>query len=477
MSNEATLGPFIKLLPHQDAELFDSDHRLLHICGGRGSGKSEVDYLHYFMRSERCVDQPYGLFANTEAQVQTFVARITEKLDEIGMLHVYETQAPKSWRKRWKREGIAVPHRRLRNLKFWIWEDGTHVFVCSMVGNAYARAKSLDLGFALIEEATEPGVTKNALTTIIGCVRCGLARREKGETESECRRRGHNHQVIVKYNVPLHEPGHFIYRWVEELGAKEAQRKLDGKRPYFRMITSSTKDNPHTGDEYDDTLRAAMDADTYEQQTSGKLVRNVAATSYFSFSEKNVLGSLVYDPTRPLHIWFDFNTTPATAGWGHDLRFDEVPSSELRSGRHYFGIVGELFSGDDAMVTEQVAHALVEDPTRDERCKDCGDQLADHLETGSGFLCRLCSYQDGDHFCSGAAIKYEASRKYIHAPENWRGLFNHRGRIYVYGDATGGASHSDAAATGGSIRVLRDVFSANLGRPRYVPVQEIESRC
>lgn len=456
-------GPFIKLLPAQDAELYDELHDLIYVCGGRGSGKSEVDYLQLFYRSDRCVDQPYGLFANTEAQLQTFIALITEKLDAIGLAHVFETTAPKSWRKRWRRDGIKVPPRRLRNQKMWIWEDGTHVFCASIINNAYARAKSLDLAFALIEEGTEPGVTRNAIRTILGCVRCGIAKRDGGEGGSECMRRGHRHQTIVKFNVPLNNPGHWIYRDVEELQAREEQRKVDGKKPFFRLITSSTFDNPHTGEEYIDRLGAALDADTFHEQTSGQLKRNTALTSYHEFSPANVLPSVPYDPLRPLHLWFDFNATPATAGMGHDLRVDEVPVDDVRAGNLYIGVFGEFFSGADTIVTEQVANALLEDPTRDARCRDCGDSLTEHVDMGPrGHLCRKCSVSIDGKFCSGVPLRYELSKKYLRTPPNWRGLINHRGPIFVYGDATGRATHADSQGPGGSIQVLRDVFNANL---------------
>jgi hypothetical protein len=470
---DAETGPSIDLLPHQDRELahlLDPDsnvtYPLTFICGGRGSGKSETDYLQFFLRSERCVDQPFALFANTDAQLQTFIAIITEKLDAIGMRHVYETKAPAAWRRRWRREGIRVPPRRLRNLKMWIWEDGTHIFCGTLLNNAYTRAKSLDIQAALIEEATEPGVTRNAITTILGAVRCGLGRVVNGE--SECKRRGHLHEVVVKFNVPLLDPSNYIYRYAEEMAAKEMQREAEHKPPFFRMIESGTRDNPHTGEDYDERLRAALDEDTYEEQTKGRLVRNVASLSYSKFSEQNILNTLAYDPKRPLHIWFDFNTTPAVAGWGHDLRTNEVPEIYLRDGHDYFGVVGELFSGAEPMVTDQVAHALLEDPTGDSRCSDCGCQLELHLETGSGFICKSCSWRSkGGEFCAGRPIEFDRTRKkflHLRPDDKWRGLIKHRGLIYVYGDATGGATHSDAYDIGGNIKILRDVFGANLGQ-------------
>lgn len=471
----ATSPTDIRLLAHQDAELFDFQHALLHHCGGRGSGKSKINWAHFLIRSERAVDQPYGLFASTDLQVETFIGLITEVVDYLGIEHCYETEAPMEWRLRWARDGVIVPPRRLRNQKFWIWDDGTHIFRCSMINNAYTRAKSLDLMFALIEEATEPGVTRNAIRTIIGCVRCGLGKKD-ASGESECKRRGHLHQTVVKYNVPLHDPGHWIYREVEELKAKETLRLHEGKKPFFRLIESGTRDNPHTGEEYDERLRAAWDAETYEQQTSGKLIRRTSALSYYAFSEHNILSSLTYDARRPLHLWFDFNHRPAVAGWGHDLRLDEVPSIDHSTRGRYFGIHGELFSGADTMFTEQVAHALLEDPTKnlareEARCSDCkvrecSSKMRDHMQTVHGFLCTRCSWSETVNgvmrYCSGKTVDYEAQRSYLHVPANWRGLINHRSHIYVYGDASGKATHSDSYIKGGNLAILKEVFFANL---------------
>lgn len=469
---QETAGPSIDLLPHQDAELAHllddsgTGYALTVIVGGRGSGKSETDYLQLFLRSERCVDQPFALFANTDAQLQTFIAIITEKLDAIGMRHVYETTAPKSWRKRWRREGIRVPPRRLRNLKMWIWEDGTHIFTGTLVNNSYTRIKSLDVQAALIEEGTEPGVTRNAITTILGAVRCGLGKSKNGT--SECRRRRHLHEVVVKCNVPLLDPSNYIYSFVEEMEAKEEQRKHEGRPPFFRLIESGTTDNPHTGEDYVERLRAALDANTFEEQTSGKLRRNVAALSYHQFSDLNILGSLAYDPNRPLHIWFDFNATPATAGWGHDLRYDEVPEPELRSGHKYVGVIGELFSDNDPLLTDQVAEALLLDPKRDGVCVDCRHDMTEHIEL-NGFFCRTCAWSQPDdpaRHCEGRTLEYSTKRKYIHAPDNWRGLMRHRSMIYVYGDVNDSA-HTSSAVHGGSWQILRDAFASNLREGTY----------
>lgn len=475
-------SPRIKLLRHQDAELFDRRHFLVFHCGGRGSGKSKINFLHYFIRAGMAVDLAYGLFAATDAQLQTFIALIIEQLDALGLKYVIETKAPKKWRRRWRRRNITVPPRRHRNLKMLIVENGLHIFFGSLVNNSYARVKSLDLMFALIEEATDPGVTLDAITTIIGNVRCGLG-------EELCKLRRHDHQVVVKFNVPLNDPGHWVYREHDAQEAKEAERARKKEPPFYRLIESSTRDNPHTGS-YDERLRAAWDLDTYEEQTSGKLRRRTHSLSYHKFDEqKNILGSLRYDRDRDLHIWFDFNHAPGTAGWGHDLRYDEVPEPELRSGYNYFGIVGELHSGHDTFLTDQVANALLEDPLsrgsfKEKRCKDCPHHMGEHMEMHDSWLCKQCGHQTRKGvYCTGAVASIDErssplARGYIHcAPgikpgEMWRGLAKHRGLIYVYGDASGKQTHADSSVEGGSRRILRDLFAANLGERVFFRFRE-----
>lgn len=479
-----TAGPSIDLLLHQDNELFDRTHPLVFHCGGRGSGKSAIDYLHFDLRADVAVDQPYGLFASTDTQLQTFVSQITDRWDELGVKWVYGTRAPKKWRRRWKRQGVKVPAHRKRNMKFLIADDGTHIFTCSMINNAYTRAKSLDLLFALVEEATEPGVTKNALTTILGCIRCGVAKKD-ADGASECERRGHFHQMVVKFNVPLNDASHYIYRYVDELKTKEEQRKHEKKPPFFRLIESSTTDNPHTGEQYDERLRAAYDLETYLEQTSGKLNRKSYRLSYHAFSDRNILSEPDYIPkyrdTESLYLWCDFNATPAAVGFGQHLRPEEVPPRERHSypNLHYFAVQGELFSGAETMVTSQVAEALLRDPLKDSRCVDCPDhcEMSEHIPHAKGQLCMRCSNRVGDRFCSGrvqfATTSRKSAAKFIHAPPNWRGLVNHRGRIYVYGDANDGGVQASSADGDGSHEILRGIFSANLGERVYFRFKDV----
>lgn len=444
--------PQIDLSAKQCDELFDDEHTLIAHVGGRGSGKTKIDGLHFMRRSGIWTDGIYALFANTYAQLHgAIVPPIVEMLELAGIDHVYENQAPAAWRKAWKKAGIVVPKRRLRNVKLWIWENGIHIFLGTLAGNAWTRIKSFEIIFALVEEFTEPQVPEGFLTYLLGSVRCG-----KGK---KC---PHRHQIVLKGNVPLNDPGHWCYKRIENLIAKEDERKKLGQKPFFRLIESSTKDNPHLNEGFDEMLRAALDPETYDAQTSGKLRRNVAGLVYHQFGEQNILASLVYDPYRALDLWFDFNVEPSIGGWGHDLRLDEVPETYVRSGLDYFGIIGEWFS-ESPMTTEQTAHALCEDPTVDQRCLNCDGStckalMSDHIETGEGWLCRKCA-----KFCDGQTLRFGWDRKPLHAPSNWRGLMRHRGKINVFYDASGGARHADASQLGGSIGILRDVLMANLG--------------
>jgi hypothetical protein len=473
---ESTDAIEVGLWPWQFDAVFRNDqYRIVFLIGGRGSGKTFIEKVRMLRWSEMATELPWGIFASTESQLQTVLAPIREALDDLGIEHVYESEAPPHWRKRWKRDGVKYPPTRLRSRKFWIWEDGTHVYTASLVNNAYTRAKSIDFNGIYLGEFTEPGVRAAVIETLFPTLRCGKARLQPDGTK-RCAEPGHIHQLVAAGNEPLNDPSHWVYKMNETLLAREAQRQLDGQRPFYRIIFSRTDDNPATGDDYIDGLRAALDPETFEQQTNPQLRRNTAALSYHQFSEKNILGpppsgggaGISYGSERPLHIWFDFNATPAVAGWGHDLRYDEVPAPELRSGHSYFGVNGELFSDSDAMVTEQVALALLEDPTKDSQCNDCGDLMDNHRNFGAiGFLCTVCGWRKPDsrevHHCSGKVRKGTLNRKYLHATPNWRGLLRHRGMIYVYGDATGGATHADAREPGGSIKILRDVFEANLG--------------
>ncbi len=473
-TNEPTTETQLSPTERLDVELsrwqFDAVFRTdrikwLFLIGGRGSGKSFIEKIRFYVWMMLSTELHWGIFGATEGILHTILAPFIELLELLRIDYRFETAVPSSWPRGWVRDGIKFPARRLRSHKMLVLENGAHFVTGSIINNAYTRYKSIEFNGVYIGECTEPGVKLDALYTLWGACRCGKARRGP-DGMWRCREPGHLHQLVCGGNVPLNDPSHFIYKLDSDLQAKELQRAHDGKPPFYRRLRSATKDNPYTGENYDELLAAAWDAETYEQQTSGELTRNVALLSYHAFSEKNVLDTLRYDPRRPLHIWFDFNSTPAVAGWGHDLLYNEVPAPELRSGNDYFGVVGELFSGGETMVTEQVAYALLEDPTRDAHCADCSHELREHFDTGSmGFLCQLCAWQKGKSYCAGVAMKFDRSRqKFLHLdPDSkWRGLINHRNHIYVYGDATGRATHADGVQ-GGAIKILRDVFGANLG--------------
>lgn len=462
--------PRIELLESQFDELFDDEHFLTLHVGGRGSGKTKTNVLHFLRWGAVCTDQLYSLWANTwEHMENAILPPMTEVLEDIGMEYFIEKRVPDSLRSDWRRMGIRVPQLRHRNLKLCIWRNGVHIYLGTFGGNHWRRVKGLEVLLSIAEEYPEPDTPKDFLTYLIGSTRCGKGR------EGECKRRRHPHKIVAKGNVPLNQPDHFIYKQVEMLQAREVERLARGERPYFRLIESDTKGNTHLQAEFDENLRAALDPETYELQTSGRLRRNTSSLTYHQYSEQNVLATLKYDPLRPLHMWFDFNVTPAAVGFGHDLRYDEIPEAEIHAKHHYFGVVGELFSDNDPMFTDQVAQALLEDPTNDPaaRCNEigCGDPLDAHLETNEGYLCRRCG-----SMCSGAAVQYEWSRKHLHVPPNWRGLMRHRSHIYVYGDASGSASHADAISAGGSRKILRDTFDENLGERVHFRFKEANPR-
>lgn len=455
----------VELLPHQFEAVFNCDrYRWLFEIGGRGSGKTFKDKVRAVRWAELSTELAWGIFGATEEMLQSALAPIRDTIEEMGIDHVYTSRVPLEWQEQWDRDGIKYPAQRLRSKKFWVWETGAHFFTGSIVNNAYTRAKGIDFNAILIVEGTEPGVDLNAITTLYGGCRCGSAvRGEDGVWQ--CIDPSHLHQLVLEGNVPLSNPSHWIYKLNERMQRAEEKRALAGEPPFYRLITSSTQDNPMTGRGYVDGLRAAMDPVTFIEQTSGNLTRNRARLSYHQFSELNILDSLVYDPRRPLYMWFDWNATPAVAGWGHDLQWDEVPEPERKAGHHYFGIIGELFSDEDPLHTDQVAEALLVDPVRNGACVHCHHDLEKHMETVRGYLCRMCAWRvpnvDPPMHCSGKVLEptlsESARRGYINAPSNWRGLLHHRGMIHIYGDVNDGGGNASSVA-GGSIKILRDML-------------------
>ena len=478
--------------PWQYEALVRCDHyKILNLIGGRGSGKSYIEAPRVARWMKLATDLHYGIFGATDTVLQTILAPIRQLVESMSLDHVYEREAPSAWRTRWDADGIRYPPRRLRSHKIWIIENGLHIITGSLMNNAYTRFKSIEFNQIYIGESTEPGVTKNALLTLLAACRCGRAQRDP-DGVWRCHEIGHLHNMVLAGNVPLNDPGHYIYRFNDNMEKQEIKRKAEKRRAFYRLINSATKDNPYTGADYDDMLRSAMDEQTYVQQTSGKLERNRNALTYYAFSDRNILPNAAepnrepkYDTKRALHMWFDFNTVPATSGFGHDLTLNEVPEMDRRTAgdHHYFAILGELFSGVTPMQTEQVAYALLEDPhararQADARCLDCRCLLREHIELpGAGHMCRSCmhvtSERAGDskrRYCSGEVFRdvsmgdeAGSASRFIHAPDNWRGLLNHRADIYIYGDASGKATHADSSIVGGSRAILKAIFSEALG--------------
>lgn len=466
----------IGLLPWQLDALLRYDHiKWLNLIGGRGAGKSFLDPPRVFRWAEMSTELVWGLMAATDTDLQTMLAPIRAAADACHMEYRYESQAPQEWRDDWDQQGILYPPQRLRQGKFWIWRNGAHFFTGSIVNNAFTRAKGINFNGLYIAEFTEPGVTLKAILTLYAGLRCGRATLGADGTW-QCRVPGHLHQLITAGNVPLDEPSHWIYKKDEELRRNEKQRIAEGKPRFYHLIEVPTRANPMTGEGYDDGLRAMYDADTYEEQTSGLLKRSVSLLVYRKFTDRNVwdTGSSwpepKYSPARALHLWFDWNAAPAVAGFGHDLRLDEVPADERRKGKHYFGILGELFSGNNPMTTDEVAEALLVDGPRGGACIDCHHDLGKHLELHDGHHCSVCNWFRPNvtpkEYCSGMALPSPlataARSKYLRVPSNWRGLSQHRGPIHIYGDANDGRGNA-ASIAGGSIKILRDILGDALG--------------
>lgn len=472
----------IELLPSQDEELFGSDdYPLLIVIGGPGSGKTTVNALWIIRYGDISAEQPLALFANTwDQMVNAILPPMYETFAEMGWIegrdYVMGKQVPKKWRKEWRRKSIRVPINRARGVKMLVLRrSGIHIYLGTYANQSWRRIKGQSIQAIIGEEITEPDVNvPDFLAYAITRVRCGHG--------ASCKERGHFHRIILKGNVPLHNPGHAIYKLVADLKTKEAARPKGS--PYFRLLEVDTRENINLNTEYVPSLMAAMDGETFEEQVTGKLQRRTQGLTYYQFSEANILPSLRYDPRRELHLWFDFNKTPATAGWGHDLRYDELPDEEreirafMKGPWHDFGVVGELFSDNDPMDTYQVANALIEDPEtkpgrQDAYCSSCRDnkcnaQVKEHSEIpGKGWLCMRCAFSVetayGKMFCSGKTIGYDYSRKHLRAPSGWHGLMRHRGHIFVYADASG-RNETSVSVLGSNLKILRDVFGENLGK-------------
>lgn len=461
------------LWPHQVEAVYRCDqYRLVFEIGGRGSGKTYKDAARIIRWAEMCTELAIGIFAPTDTMLTSALAPVMETLDAMGIQYVDGPRTPPEWIEQWKRDGIKVPPPRRRGDKFLVLETGAHIYTGTLINGAYTRAKGIDFNAVLFVEATEPGVTLLALMTLFGGCRCGAAKRGK-DGVWRCSEPNHLHQLVYEGNVPLNDPSHFVYKKNEQLQAQEDARRLAGEAPFYRLLTSSTRDNPATGQGYDDGLRLMFDGATYIEQTAGKLTRNKSLLTYYSFDDRNILDSLTYDPNRPLFMWFDWNATPASVGWGHDLRWDEVPEPERQPGHHPFGIIGELFSGADPMTTDRVAAALLAhgSPTGDCAESACHHPMAQHVEMHNGHLCGVCAWRvpgmiRETRHCSGKTMKSslepDTASKYIHAPGNWRGLMRHRAMIHVYGDANDGGVIGSSVG-GGSKQIIRDAFESALG--------------
>jgi hypothetical protein len=152
---------------------------------------------------------------------------------------------------------------------------------------------------------------------------------------------------------------------------------------------------------------------------TGSLEQVRSSRAARAFSEANLI-KVSYDPQRAIYLSLDFNVSPATALLCHELREDEVPATNGRSGTDHLGVFGEFHSGSTGMDAEELSLALV----RDERSR------------------------------------------FLYVPDNFRGFLRHDYEVYAYGDATGGMRRLESPGNRSAWSIVNSVMTEDMGN-RY----------
>lgn len=397
-----------KLLWHQDRELFDTQHRVICNIGGFGSGKTFNDFLILLDRSRWDTGQRFGLFANTDSQV---TEGILPKLEELCQTFGIETAPfgaapPKAWKRMWDARGIPYPQRGPRSPHTWIWKTGLHI-VCGGISNGkFRRFKAYEFGGFIGEEITE-WPNEDPFKVLIPRLRCGT-----GGVYCD---KHHRHVAYLRGNPPDPRKPHWIRSWINEQKRREREAVAAGDAPRYLFLQSSTYDNvDNVGWDYIRTIRRAYDHDTAEAMLTGSIAQVSSSTTMYQWSNANVI-PIAYDPQRPLHVAMDFNVIPSAATLGHELRDDEVPPEQRGKGLRHIGTFGE-FATSTGLLAPEVATAL----------------LFGHKAKGG------------------------------HWPDNFKGLIEHRHRVYMYGDASGKARRVEGAPAWTQVNALMNKhLSAN----------------
>jgi hypothetical protein len=382
--------------------------------GGIRSGKTLVIARWMIDRGTWDTSQFHGLFANTWPQLQSAVlGEVLPWIELAGIEWVWNKRPPAEWIERWRKLGIKIPPRLPRYTNVLILSTGLHVYCGTMSNRSYRQIKGMKFGSAVIEEACA-GATEEAIRYIFERVNCGLGPKRCAEE--------HHHVKILHANPP-DEDGHWIYDWLARQNKRVAKAAglpvSESEESYAHLlrgigdtvyIISRTIDNvEHLPGDFIDDMAGAIDDETAARVLGGGMTRKKAGRAYNLFDQKNEW-AIKYDRDRTLYLFFDFNGNPTVAGMAHPLVKGEVPSELWVDGSEQIGVFGEFFhvGGMDA---HQLARSLV----------------------------------SGDKGSNG------------YAPQNWRGLKDHRGPVVVFGDAKGGAKQSMTGFTPWSIvhEVLR----------------------
>lgn len=84
------------------------------------------------------------------------------------------------------------------------------------------------------------------------------------------------------------------------------QQTGEGRDPDWEWFRASSRDNPHTGTEYVDSMAAHMSATAAQQEIEGEFVGAEGLVYGADFDERKHLIDYDYDPGRPVHLGVDF---------------------------------------------------------------------------------------------------------------------------------------------------------------------------
>lgn len=380
----------IRAHPHQELAIVSHrTHDTVVSVGGVGSGKSITLAMWILDRSGWDTAQEHALFAYTGVQLQQILKRITPILEACGVRHTFNCRPPRDWLEQWKRTNVPAPPHRDRYTNTLVFDTGLQVQLGTLFQKTYEQFRGAEWGSVAIDEFMA-GPDQEAIEWVMDRARCGTGR-------DYCRE--HHHHTKFLLSNPPEADGHWAYDWLtrlEDHAAKLAGEKPDEGYAHLKrgvgpviLIPSRTQDNEaHLSDGYIENQLARLDEETARRRLGGEIRRSTTGRVYNGFNRDNEW-EIQYDPARTLYVAFDFNVNPAVALLAHPLNPGEYPSEHDRDGIAHVGVFGEFFhvGGMDA----------------------------------SGLCAALLT---GDAGNGG------------HMPPEWRGLFNHPGRVVTFGDAT-----------------------------------------